>query len=507
MLKKESLTRKKFNNLKKYYDKTWDPQSHTLHVGIFNSPKNTLSAAYQNATDYLISKINKLSAINKDSVVLDVGCGTGRTIIEICSKYNCQGVGIDISDEQIKDAKDYLADLNKISKNKIKCEFIRGSASEIDAYIKGMEKFSHIISQDALLLVINKKRCLNGLYKLLKHDGALAIADFLSESTIDDKNENRLVKKFVNWDKSLSFNDYIHILNGINFQVIHQEQRNTDMIKTYKLLAKKIKPLIKSENTYQDLYDRYNGIVKTIKNGQMGWGIFVAQKIRKQALIAGTRQKSIGRFVAKYLHKIGWEIWLYGRHAKRMDRDNWHERQCDISDEIKVKKLLVEIPKFDLVLNLADTTDGHKPLDELLEKEIKEKFSAKLIGSLLLLKNILKKKQNKLIKFIWCAGSVKIKPKHLFLYTPINSGLLGMINELNYHYKDALKAYYLSTPLIRSTTCGDSYIKKHGGKRQAKTKSYVLNGIMKIINDKKKPGWVAVDEKTLWTESYLRNTN
>lgn len=500
MLKKEMVTRKKFNYLKNYYDKTWDPSGHTLHVGIFNSPKNTLVEAYQNATDYLISKINKLSAFNKNSVILDVGCGTGRTLIETCAKYNCRGVGIDISDEQIKDAKAYLADLNKVSKKKINCKFICGSASEIDAHIKGKEKFSHIISQDALLLIINKKRCFEGLYKLLKYNGIFAVTDFLSESEIKEKNEDRLVKKFVNWDKSLSFDDYIRILNETSFHMVHSELRNQDMIKTYQLLAEKMKPFIKTDNTYQDLCNRYNGIVKAIKKDQMGWGIFVAQKIRKQTLIAGTKRKSIGRFLATALHKMGWEIWLYSRSAKKIDRLYWHERKCDISSEQNIKKLLDEISDIELAMMLADT-GGHGSLKELTENGIKKFVDAKLIGSLLLSKALAIKyvSRKKPIKLIWCAGKQSKKSKNLIAYCMVNAGLASHVDALNDHYKNAFEAYYLPTGLISPSTKGDEYIHQMGPelKNIAEHPRVIANTIKNVLESKIPVGMIHTTKKIL----------
>jgi len=206
----EETTRKKFNILKKYYDKTWDPSGHTLHVGFFGKGSKTLFRAYRDATINLIEKINSVRGITKDSIVLDIGCGTGRTLIYICKKYRCRGVGVDISDEMIKDAKKYLVELNKERKKKINIKFIRGSGSEPLKIFKKGEKFTHVISQDALFLVNNKKDLFNGLSKLLSKEGAFAIDDFLSEEPrrkFKDK-EKQLVYNLVNWSEGLSFDMY-----------------------------------------------------------------------------------------------------------------------------------------------------------------------------------------------------------------------------------------------------------------------------------------------------------
>ncbi|MEK9130485.1 MAG: NAD-dependent epimerase/dehydratase family protein, partial [Patescibacteria group bacterium] len=89
----------------------------------------------------------------------------------------------------------------------------------------------------------------------------------------------------------------------------------------------------------------------------------------KAALIAGTKEKSIGRFVADFLHKNGWEIWLYSRHAEKIDKSHWHERKCDIFSEKSIEELLDEIQDIDLVMMLADT-GGHGVLENLSETKV-----------------------------------------------------------------------------------------------------------------------------------------
>ena len=285
IFKQEKETRKKFNLLKKYYDKTWDLRDHTLHVGLFNEDIETLEEAYDNATEYLIKKVNKVSQIGEDSVVLDVGCGTGRTLIMLCEKYSCSGVGVDISDEMIEDAKEYLQRKNK-KRDKIKLlhidiKFIRGSGSKLDEVLKQNEQFTHIISQDALFLVVDNHSLYKNLYRLLKKGGILWIDDFLGESKKEELGikQKELIYKMVNWSESPSFHNYEKILNSVGFSIVSAEKKDKDMIKTYNLLTKRMEKYSKSKDqTFKSLQERYKSIVDTVKNKKMGWGIFVAKK-------------------------------------------------------------------------------------------------------------------------------------------------------------------------------------------------------------------------------------
>ncbi|HIH18035.1 MAG TPA: class I SAM-dependent methyltransferase [Nanoarchaeota archaeon] len=281
----ERETRNKFNTLKEYYDETWDLSDHTLHVGLFTKRTKSLEKAYRNATEFLISKVNKLSKIDKNSIISDVGCGAGRTLIMICERYGCSGVGVDISDEMIKDAKAHLQKTNQRRKGrgqpKLNIKFIRGSGSDLSKFFKKDEQFTHIISQDALFLVVDKRSLYSNLYRLLKKGGVLGIDDFLGERKKEelDTRQKELIYKMVNWAESLSFNSYRRILSSVGFKLISAEQKDKDMIKTYTILENRMKKFSKSKDaTYKNLQERYKSIAGAVKNKKMGWGIFTAIK-------------------------------------------------------------------------------------------------------------------------------------------------------------------------------------------------------------------------------------
>lgn len=509
MSQQEKITREKFNHLKKYYDNSWDEKEHTLHVGLFKNKNDSLEKSYLQATQHLIKKASSIKPINQDSHILDVGCGTGRTIIRICEEFDCRGIGVDLSDEQIKDAKAYLTKINlkrnKEGKTSIRVKFIRSSGSSLDKTFSQKSQFTHIISQDALLFVENKQSLFQNIHRLLTPNGVFAVADFLSESETKDRTtrEKDLVYKLVNWNKGLSFEQYTQILKAVGLTIISAEKRDSDMILTYTKLAQKMNRYQENkEKTYRELRDRYENIAQSTKDGKMGWAFFFTQKLpRKTALIAGTKDKSIGRFLAEHLHKNGWEIWLYSRKAKKVDRSFWHERRCDISNEKSLTKILNETKNIDLVMMLADGGESHLMLEELTEESIKTFINAKLIGSILLTKALALKfpKPQKPIQLAWCGGKISQKPKDLILYGIANSSLASFVNELNRHYSEIFEAYYLPTPIISPSTIGDTYIKKMGMKFQkiSQNPQIISNTVDKIIGGELDPGMLEIEAKIL----------
>jgi cyclopropane fatty-acyl-phospholipid synthase-like methyltransferase len=285
MIAKEKLTRDKFNALKKYYDKTWDEKEHTLHVGFFGMGAKTLEKSYIDATKYLLANLNRIRRLDDRSNILDVGCGTGRTLMAACAKYGCRGVGVDLSDEQIKDAKNALEKINIIRKrnglNPLKIRFVRGSGSELRKLLPRSKQFTHVLSQDALLFVVDKESLFKNMFRLLVPGGALAIADFLAEKPQSgfSAHERRTIYKMLNWNEDLSFVAYIRFLRTVGFKMIGSEERGRDMVKTYSLLGKSMRRYLRSSDaTYSDLAKRYADIVSAVKKGKMGWGLFFAVK-------------------------------------------------------------------------------------------------------------------------------------------------------------------------------------------------------------------------------------
>ena len=98
MIAKERLTRQKFNTLKKYYDETWDSNEHTLHVGVFGLGAKTLAQAYDDATAYLLVRLNRIDGglpsrdvlrpqLTYDWLVSKQKQAVERVVQEVASRY------------------------------------------------------------------------------------------------------------------------------------------------------------------------------------------------------------------------------------------------------------------------------------------------------------------------------------------------------------------------------------------------------------------------------------
>ena len=262
----EENVKKTFNTLKKVYDLSWDPENHTLHVGVFFHEDDTLQESFKNTNVYLKQLAEQYCPFDVDSKLLDVCTGSGRTLLEFTKDYGCTGVGVDISNEYIKDAR---------RNNNGRCNFILGSASELDLN----DKFTHAISQDGIFLVGDKEKCLQTVYDSLEEGGVFLFSDFLAERTDLKLDRKKKVYGTVKWEKGVSFNEYLKLLESVGFEVLHCERRREDMLKTYQKLIPQTEYLLRNEpEMFKKLVGRYKAMVRSIEEDELSWGWFVVKK-------------------------------------------------------------------------------------------------------------------------------------------------------------------------------------------------------------------------------------
>lgn len=107
--------------------------------------------------------VSKLARPNKNDIILDIGCGTGKQIIEL-STYIKLGIGIDISDGMMKQATE-----NAYNENRENVEFYVGTFNKPNERINLREiRVTKIISNYALhhLNLQEKKKAIEKMVDL-----------------------------------------------------------------------------------------------------------------------------------------------------------------------------------------------------------------------------------------------------------------------------------------------------------------------------------------------------
>ena len=78
-----------------------------LYAQLRDSPFNPKKVVpYVPTSPEVVSAMLKLAGVQKNDLVIDLGCGDGRIVITAAKEYGAHGIGVDIDPERIKEARE-----------------------------------------------------------------------------------------------------------------------------------------------------------------------------------------------------------------------------------------------------------------------------------------------------------------------------------------------------------------------------------------------------------------
>ena len=223
-------------------------------------------------------RLASFAGINRNSIVLDLGCGYGLSGKKLLSYKHCKKViGIDLSKKHIDEATEEY-------KNEPRLEFICGSftnLTDIDEIIKYKHEYTHIWSEASL------SHCPQSLDKIIKDSksllnaksGKLVINDLIANKPANDDTKKYVYDRMkYEYDSLLSSGDYIDILEKNGFKILYFEELSKHLWLSYKLLVYHAQ---NSGEEYIDLIEKYNGTCDAIERDEFGMINIVAQITEK----------------------------------------------------------------------------------------------------------------------------------------------------------------------------------------------------------------------------------
>ncbi len=146
----------------KFYDLFLD-EKRQYSCAYFKNEDDTLEVAQNNKIDHIIKKLN----LKPNQKVLDIGCGWGTLALDIAKKTQCEVVGITLSENQLKHAKQKAKEMNL--ENQV--EFRLADYRQLN------EKFDRVVSVGMFEHVGRKfyNKYFNKVFSFLNEDGVALI--------------------------------------------------------------------------------------------------------------------------------------------------------------------------------------------------------------------------------------------------------------------------------------------------------------------------------------------
>ena len=252
------------------YRSLWDSEG-SLHWGIFD---DSTGRDFLTACANLNEIMGRKALINKDSYVLDLGCGNGNTATWLSASRGCRVTGVDLSGVRIGNAKEAL----RIQPREIQelLAFKKASATNLPFE---NETFSHVWSQATIYHIHDKEEALREAYRVLATGGTLVFDDLTKPSReISDAAKTYVYDRLL-FDTDFSFDSYKDALRNTGFEILEAIDLSPHLKTSYQCLAEMaLSHANQQEGKYRDLAAAYHESVAAVDRSELGWGLYLCRK-------------------------------------------------------------------------------------------------------------------------------------------------------------------------------------------------------------------------------------
>ena len=165
----------------------------------------------------LTKEIFKRENINKNSHILDVGCGTGQTAAYLAYRYGAKVTGIDNNPTMVAKAE------RRMKKNRLPVKIIQSSVEKTPL----PDNHFDFITSESVLSFVNKPRALKEIFRLLKNGGRFIAIEQTINQQLQEIEENE-IKQFYGFDSLTMEKDWVALLKQAGFENI-RIQKNTSI--------------------------------------------------------------------------------------------------------------------------------------------------------------------------------------------------------------------------------------------------------------------------------------
>jgi len=264
----EEKTQRDYYNKANHYDTLWG--SDNIHLGYYPHlvAKGGKRLNFKEAGSYMTQRMCEVAHINKDSVVLDLGCGKGIAAKEIAQLTGAHCVGMDLSETNVQRCQE-LANENK----NLKLEFLVGSFTELPQALT-KRKFTHVFAQLAFCHVHQSfQTSMKEVQKVLANNGVAIIMDYMGteDAVIEDTREH--VHKRLHFETLLGHPSWRKIVDNLGFNILHYENLDRHMLQSYTDLAAEASKHDFRSADGEPIVKNYLKTVEVCGKGQIGMNL------------------------------------------------------------------------------------------------------------------------------------------------------------------------------------------------------------------------------------------
>ena len=266
----ESETEQYYDHEDAVYRALWDKDG-SVHWGLFEDGANMTFLEAGANLDRVMAQRGQIGA---DSLVIDVGCGSGTIAIGLCKAVGCQVTGVDLSGVRIANAIASLEDQPQDVRDRV--AFKKGSATDLPIED---ESFDRAWSQATIYHVPDKVKVLEEVYRVLKPGGIFVFDDLIKpQPEIGDKARKFVYERLL-YDTDFSFESYQAALKDAGFEVLQAEDLSRHLKTSYLMLSDAASQGNEEHRErFAYLAEAYQETAAAVDRDEVGWAMFVCRK-------------------------------------------------------------------------------------------------------------------------------------------------------------------------------------------------------------------------------------
>ena len=266
----EAETEQYYDHEDAVYRALWDKDG-SVHWGLFEEGANM---SFLEAGANLNKVMMQRGQLDADSVVIDVGCGSGTTAIALSKAVGCRITGVDLSGVRIDNAIDSLDDETPEVRERV--SFKKGSASDLPIEDNS---FTHAWSQATIYHVPDKVKVLEEVCRVLKPGGIFVFDDLIKPQPNISEKAQKFVYERLLYDTDFSFGSYQESLKAAGFEVLVADDISAHLKTSYLMLSDAAsKGNEEHRERFAFLAEAYRETAAAVDNRELGWAMFVCRK-------------------------------------------------------------------------------------------------------------------------------------------------------------------------------------------------------------------------------------
>ena len=238
-----------------------------IHVGIYDTSDESISAANLNALELIFSKPN----LSPSSKVLDLGSGYGGP-----ARYLAQSLGCSVDCLNLSEAQ------NEINRNLNHDRGLSNLIQVLDGSFQTIpapdNTYDFVLSQDALLYSDNRQQVFQEVSRSLRPGGQFLITDVMLASNCPEDIRLKTLK-LVNLESLASIENYCSLAQQVGFDVLEVVEMHEQVVRQYQATLDTLDSKFDELKQGCDLEfieyqrTRLGNWVEIGRSGYLNWGI------------------------------------------------------------------------------------------------------------------------------------------------------------------------------------------------------------------------------------------